>query len=727
MRWMRSPGGLSDGISDAMERVDGHQDVWSSVVSMLGQQESRHQMLSRAAEFTTAGSLSAAALPPPPPPSCAVMSGYDVCDGDSCKRFISGGMNGRSCSQYCCSVGLHCTGAWEERDNSCAVEEEWTCDQTTKRDGGTTSDLICRCASGVDSAVLLGGAGACSGYSGNTVARQNGVNCVDTPQGCEGGQSPPPSPPPPPSSSSGAAANSWVAGNSPYIAEQRSVQVPPGETLGVEGGVRALFGDGQGVFVSGALVASGRVDASIEFGPQPSSAECAAWNGIDVAASSSGLLLRYAWLVGASTALTVQSETDAPMVVESCAFDDWQTAAISYNTAGPASLVIRSSTFRLRPSALVSLALPAGDSAAVAGQGPSVIEECVFARSSQVALQIEGAQPTISSNTFLGDAGGDGCEVPATTLRINEVMASQTRVITDRRGDYEDYVELFNPTAEAIDLSTFTLAGDTSCDEDDTEPKEVLVLGGTIRAGGYMLVWADDDRYQGRMHAPFKLSKRGQTVRLFDGAAQVDSLSFPQLEDDQAYGRQSDGCGAWGILPGPSPGRSNFLLLPAGESPYVQCMPRGRGVAESAQRGGAALLQESPARVAPPLAPLACGAGGGPEAGGASSAPPPPPPSPPPSDAAVARPTRYQSDCTSADVNSDGRVAVADLLMILSAFGQSWDCGDPGAAVAAVAAAADVNDDCEVAVADILMALSQFGQTCFEEGEVTPCNAPPCR
>ncbi len=329
MRWMRSPGGLSDGISDAMERADGHRNVWSSVVSMLDQQESRHQMLSRAAEFTTAGSVSfsggggggsSAAARPSGGGSCATMSGYDACDGDSCKRFISSGMDGRSCSQYCCSVGLHCTGAWEERDNSCAVEEEWTCDQTTKRDGGTTSDLICRCASG-------GGAGACSGSGGNTVVRQNGVNCVDTPQGCGGGRSPPP-----PSSSSEAAANSWVAGNSPYIVEQRSVQVPPGETLGVEGGVRALFGDGQGVFVSGALVASGRVDASIEFGPQPGSAECAAWNGIDVAASSTGLLLRYAWLVGASTALTVQSETDAPMVVESCAFDDWQTAAISYNT-----------------------------------------------------------------------------------------------------------------------------------------------------------------------------------------------------------------------------------------------------------------------------------------------------------------------------------------------------------------------------------------------------------
>ena len=74
-------------------------------------------------------------------------------------------------------------------------------------------------------------------------------------------------------------------------------------------GVRALFGDGQGVFVSGALVASGRVDASIEFGPQPSSAECATWNGIDVAASSTGLLLRYAWLVGASTALSTPAFT----------------------------------------------------------------------------------------------------------------------------------------------------------------------------------------------------------------------------------------------------------------------------------------------------------------------------------------------------------------------------------------------------------------------------------
>lgn len=79
-----------------------------------------------------------------PPQHCSAMRG-DVCEGNSCKRFVGSGMRGRSCAEYCCEFGLGCVGAWEEVDNNCAEEESWTCEQTEKRAGGATDDVICEC------------------------------------------------------------------------------------------------------------------------------------------------------------------------------------------------------------------------------------------------------------------------------------------------------------------------------------------------------------------------------------------------------------------------------------------------------------------------------------------------------------------------------------------------------------------------------------------------------
>ena len=101
-------------------------------------------------------------------------------------------------------------------------------------------------------------------------------------------------------------------------------------------------------------------------------------------------------------------------------------------------------------------------------------------------------------------------------------QAGQTRLITDRRGDYEDYIEMyvdktyclsivgtlfalqvvnavvyfrgsFNPSEAAVDLAGYTLVADDRCDADDEQPKERLSLRGQIEARGYLLIWADND------------------------------------------------------------------------------------------------------------------------------------------------------------------------------------------------------------------------------------------
>ena len=66
------------------------------------------------------------------------------------------------------------------------------------------------------------------------------------------------------------------------------------------------------------------------------------------------------------------------------------------------------------------------------------------------------------------------------------------------------------------------------------------------------------------------------------------------------------------------------------------------------------------------------------------------------------------SESCRADVNSDGRVTVADLLLIMGAYGQRNLC-DVGIGDRA---AMDVTRDCAVTVADLLAALSAFGLQC---------------
>jgi len=74
---------------------------------------------------------------------CAALRGA-VCGASDCKRYADG-MRGRSCADFCCAAGMRCVAAFEEAENNCVEEEVWSCDQTTKADGGSTDDLICEC------------------------------------------------------------------------------------------------------------------------------------------------------------------------------------------------------------------------------------------------------------------------------------------------------------------------------------------------------------------------------------------------------------------------------------------------------------------------------------------------------------------------------------------------------------------------------------------------------
>ena len=56
----------------------------------------------------------------------------------------------QTCDGYCASIGKTCVGAWEEVDDTCQVENDMTCDQTS-----SSSDAICQCSPDNPSGVLL--------------------------------------------------------------------------------------------------------------------------------------------------------------------------------------------------------------------------------------------------------------------------------------------------------------------------------------------------------------------------------------------------------------------------------------------------------------------------------------------------------------------------------------------------------------------------------------------
>lgn len=139
------------------------------------------------------------------------------------------------------------------------------------------------------------------------------------------------------------------------------------------------------------------------------------------------------------------------------------------------------------------------------------------------------------------------------SLVINELMASNFTAVKDPQGEYDDWIEIHNRGKYPTDLSGMFLS-----DSSDNIRKWSFPKGTTIEAGGFLIVWADDDKGSG-LHANFKLSKDGETVYLSDRNNRVlDHLKFKKQHRNVAFGRYPDGNAKPQNLV-PSPARKNRL------------------------------------------------------------------------------------------------------------------------------------------------------------------------
>lgn len=130
-----------------------------------------------------------------------------------------------------------------------------------------------------------------------------------------------------------------------------------------------------------------------------------------------------------------------------------------------------------------------------------------------------------------------------TAVVINEVMASNSITASDSLGEFDDWIELFNNSSQAVDISGYYLTDDYFNPDKWTIPANTI-----IPANDYLIVWADEDSSQGAYHANFKLSGSGESVYLLDASVAIaDQVIFGQQVTDYGYARVPNGTGSFVI------------------------------------------------------------------------------------------------------------------------------------------------------------------------------------
>jgi hypothetical protein len=139
---------------------------------------------------------------------------------------------------------------------------------------------------------------------------------------------------------------------------------------------------------------------------------------------------------------------------------------------------------------------------------------------------------------------------------INEFMADNDNIIPDPAGDYDDWIELYNPTPDSI-----LLTGRYLTDKPDQLNKWQFTQQDLyLNPGEFLLVWCDEDSGQAGIHTNFALSKGGEFIALVDtdGVSVIDSITFGPQITDTSYGRFPDASNNWYFMEIPTPGSSNI-------------------------------------------------------------------------------------------------------------------------------------------------------------------------
>lgn len=156
---------------------------------------------------------------------------------------------------------------------------------------------------------------------------------------------------------------------------------------------------------------------------------------------------------------------------------------------------------------------------------------------------------SVSFSVFITNAA-------ANNIVINEVClgnAGQNGNLTDVKAVYDkkgetvtelcDWIELYNPTSTAVDVTGYQLK---KTDLDQTTKTETISGTAVVPSKGYLVIYCnknlDDTMVSSKPYIKMNMSGNGLDLDFqTSGSVSVDNITVPSLDDDTTYSRIPDG------------------------------------------------------------------------------------------------------------------------------------------------------------------------------------------
>ena len=126
-------------------------------------------------------------------------------------------------------------------------------------------------------------------------------------------------------------------------------------------------------------------------------------------------------------------------------------------------------------------------------------------------------------------------------ILINEYSAANYNTFADNYGEFEDWVELYNPTAAPIYINGWALT-----DKPNNPTKWIFPSSFIIPANSVALIYCSgrDELIGGNAHSNFKITQtKGNEVFMLSDAVGVfqDSIRVLPNQNSHSRGRETDG------------------------------------------------------------------------------------------------------------------------------------------------------------------------------------------
>ena len=120
---------------------------------------------------------------------------------------------------------------------------------------------------------------------------------------------------------------------------------------------------------------------------------------------------------------------------------------------------------------------------------------------------------------------------------INEISSNNKNTLQDNDGDYSDWIELYNQTADSINLSGYTIS------DDSTELDKFTLQNIYLAPNTFLVLFASDKDYVSKITYWETLVGNGQPAKYIVPSSQVDNKWIEKDFDDQNWNSGQYGIG----------------------------------------------------------------------------------------------------------------------------------------------------------------------------------------